>query len=81
MSDKESKDYYRNLYQIAKRDKDYIERECEELRLLSTVQQDLISTINKKNKDLEHSIAVLENLLNKKTNDKNIHTVKVVKIR
>ncbi len=81
MTDKEIKDHYRNIYQIVKKDKDSIERECEELRLLATIQQDLISTLNKRNKELEHSNEVLENFINENIKDKKIHTVKVVKIR
>ena len=81
MTDKEIKDHYRNIYQIVKADKESIERECEELRLLTTIQQDLISTLNKRNKELEHSNEVLENFINENIKDKKIHTVKVVKIR
>lgn len=81
MTDKEIKDHYRNIYQIVKTDKESIERECEELRLLTTIQQDLISTLNKRNKELEHSNEVLENFINENIKDKKIHTVKVVKIR
>ena len=41
-------DHYRNLYQSVKRDKDEIERELEEYKTLSSMQQDIISSLNKR---------------------------------
>ena len=67
MKDVELIDYYRNLYQIEKKNKENIERECEELNLYTTLQNDLNCNLRKKIKDLNNSINILESLLRKKT--------------
>lgn len=82
MNDKELKEHYRNLYQIVKQDKDLIEKELEEFKLLSTVKSDIIDSLNKRIKSLEHSIEILQN----QSNIKYLHTdreksVRIIKIR
>ena len=52
--------HYRNLYQVVKRDKDEIEREFEEYKTLSTMQQDIIKSLNKRVDILKKNNAVLE---------------------
>lgn len=67
MSKKETElllDHYRNLYQIVKRDKDELERELEEYKTLSTMQQDIITSLNRRIKNTENSYKVLKNNLN-----------------
>lgn len=49
-------DHYRNLYQIVKYDKDNLERELDEYKLLCSIQQDIINSLNerlKKNNNYE----------------------------
>ena len=82
MNDKELKEHYRNLYQIVKQDKDLIEKELEEFKLLSTVKSDIIDSLNKRIKSLEHSIEILQN----QSNIKYLHTdreksVRIIKIK
>lgn len=81
MNDKESKDYYRNLYQIAIQDKDLMERELEEFKLLSTIKSDIIDSLNKRIISLEHSNKVLENQINKILKTKKEKSVRIIKIR
>lgn len=81
MNDKELKEHYRNLYQIVKQDKDLIERELEEFKLLSTMKSDIIDSLNKRIKSLEHSIEVLQNQLNKILKSKEEKSVRIIKIR
>ena len=81
MNDKESKDYYRNLYQIAIQDKDLMERELEEFKLLSTIKSDIIDSLNKRIISLEHSNKVLENQINKILKSKKEKSVRIIKIR
>lgn len=57
-------DHYRNLYQSVKRDKDEIERELEEYKTLSSMQQDIISSLNKRIDILRNNYKILENDLN-----------------
>ena len=57
-------DHYRNLYQSVKRDKDEIERELEEYKTLSLMQQDIISSLNKRIDILKNNYKILENDLN-----------------
>lgn len=57
-------DHYRNLYQSVKRDKDEIERELEEYKTLSSMQQDIISSLNKRTDILRNNYKILENDLN-----------------
>lgn len=57
-------DHYRSLYQVVKRDKDEIERELEEFKTLSTMQQDIIVSLNKRLDKLKLNNDVLENRLN-----------------
>lgn len=56
--------HYRNLYQVVKRDKDEIERELEEYKTLSSMQQDIISNLNKRIDILKNNYKILENDLN-----------------
>lgn len=56
--------HYRNLYQVVKRDKDENERELEEFKTLSTMQQDIINSLNKKIEILNKNNQILENNLN-----------------
>lgn len=56
--------HYRSLYQVVKRDKDEIERELEEFKTLSTMQQDIIVSLNKRLEKLKLNNEVLENRLN-----------------
>ncbi len=81
MNDKELKEHYRNLYQIVKQDKDLIESELEEFKLLSTIKSDVIDSLNKRIKSLEHSNEVLRNQLNKKLKTDNKKSVRIIKIR
>ena len=81
MNDKETKDYYRNLYQIAIQDKDLMERELEEFKLLSTIKSDIIDSLNKRIISLEHSNKVLENQINKILKSKKEKSVRIIKIR
>ncbi len=53
-------DHYRNLYQVVKRDKDEIEREFEEYKTLSTMQQDIIKSLNKRINILKKNSDVLQ---------------------
>ncbi len=55
--------HYRNLYQAVKRDKDEIERELDEYKILSAMQQDIIHSLNKRVEILNHNQKVLENNL------------------
>lgn len=55
--------HYRNLYQVVKRDKDEIERELEEFKMLSSMQQDIINNLNKRINMLKQNNDVLENNL------------------
>lgn len=57
-------DHYRNLYQVVKRNKDEIERELEEYKTLSLMQQDIISSLNKRIDILKNNYKILENDLN-----------------
>ena len=59
-------DYYRNIYQITLRDNEQMKRELEEYKTLASMQQDIISSQNKRIKDLEHSVLVLELSLEKR---------------
>jgi uncharacterized coiled-coil protein SlyX len=52
--------HYRNLYQIVKKDKDELEKELEELKILSTIQHDIITSLNKKIDTLNKNNNVLE---------------------
>lgn len=52
--------HYRNLYQIVKRDKDQLERELEEYKTLSTMQQDIITSLNKRIENIKNNCEVLE---------------------
>lgn len=56
--------HYRSLYQVVKRDKDEIERQLEEFKTLSTMQQDIIVSLNKRLEKLKLNNEVLENRLN-----------------
>lgn len=56
--------HYRSLYQVVKRDKDEIERQLEEFKTLSTIQQDIIVSLNKRLEKLKLNNEVLENRLN-----------------
>ena len=56
--------HYRSLYQVVKRDKDEIERQLEEFKTLSTMQQDIIVSLNKRLEKLKSNNEVLENRLN-----------------
>lgn len=56
--------HYRSLYQVVKRDKDEIERQLEEFKTLSTMQQDIIVSLNKRLEKLKLNNDVLENRLN-----------------
>lgn len=56
--------HYRNLYQVVKKDKDEIERELEEFKMLSSMQQDIINNLNKRINILKRNHEVLENNLN-----------------
>lgn len=71
--------HYRNLYQIVKRDKDELERELEEYKTLSTMQQDIINSQNERINNLEHSIQVLEN--NSNFEKIKIDPIRIVEIR
>lgn len=53
-------DHYRNLYQVVKRDKDEIEREFEEYKTLSAMQQDIIKSLNKRINILKKNSDVLQ---------------------
>lgn len=53
-------DHYRNLYQVVKRDKDEIEREFEEYKTLSAMQQDIIKSLNKRINTLKKNSDVLQ---------------------
>lgn len=55
--------HYRNLYQVVKRDKDEIERELEEFKMLSSMQQDIVNNLNKRINILKHNNDLLENNL------------------
>lgn len=56
--------HYRSLYQVVKRDKDEIERQLEEFKTLSTIQQDIIVSLNKRLEKLKLNNELLENRLN-----------------
>ena len=82
MNDKELKEHYRNLYQIVKQDKHLIEKELEEFKLLSTVKSDIINSLNKRIKSLEHSIEILQNQSNiKYLNTAKEKSVRIIKIK
>ena len=60
MNNEQLLNHYRNLYQIVKRDKDEIKRELEEYKTLSTMQQDIIKSLNKRINTLEKNNDILQ---------------------
>lgn len=62
MNKEELNKHYKTLYQIIKREKDDIERELQEYKLLNTIQQDIINSQNKRITNLE--ITLKEKLQN-----------------
>ena len=58
--------YYRNLYQIALRDRNEIKKELDLYKSLVDMQQDITNEKNKRIKNLEHDIEVLKNMLEEK---------------
>lgn len=56
MNKEELNKHYKTLYQIVKRDKDEVERELQEYKLLNAIQQDIIDSQNKRITDLETTL-------------------------
>ena len=65
MTKEELLNHYRTLYQVVKRDKDEIERELGEFKTLSTMQQDIITSLKNRIEILNKNNKILENRLNK----------------
>lgn len=64
MTKEELLNHYRTLYQVVKRDKDEIERELGEFKTLSTMQQDIITSLKNRIEILNKNNQILENRLN-----------------
>lgn len=64
MTKEELLNHYRTLYQVVKRDKDEIERELGEFKTLSTMQQDIITSLKNRIEILIKNNQILENRLN-----------------
>ena len=58
--------YYRNLYQMALRDRNEIKKELDLYKSLVDMQQDITNGKNKRINNLEHDIEVLKNILEEK---------------